>query len=256
MKKLILSFSILSIFVFIGCKQSKAPYTIQKKVIAEKAMVVTAYPLASKIGMEIIKKGGNAADAAIAVQFALAVVYPYAGNLGGGGFMVMRNKDASVSTLDFREKAPARAFKDMYLDSSGNAIDSLSRFGHLSVGVPGTVDGIFKIFKKYSKLKDFKKLIEPSIKLAEDGFAVTEKQAERLNDNKITFQKHNSSDIAFVKNVDWKKGDLLVQPELANTLKRILEKGESGFYEGETADFIVKEMNKGGGIITHEDLKN
>ncbi len=240
-----------------ACKQSNSSlYSIQKSVIAEKAMVVTAHPLASKIGLEIIRQGGNAADAAIAVQFALAVVYPYAGNLGGGGFMIIRNQDGTVSTLDFREKAPAEANRDMYLDSLGNAVDSLSRFGHLSVGVPGTVDGIFKTFKKYSKLGDFDKLIEPSIKLAENGFAVTEKQAQRLNKNKENFERHNTAKIAFLKKNGWKEGDWLIQPELANTLKRIRDNGEAGFYEGKTADYIVAEMKKGGGIISLEDLKN
>ncbi len=219
-------------------------------------MVVTAHPLASKAGLEIIKKGGNAADAAITVQFVLAVVYPYAGNLGGGGFMVIRSNDGSFSTLDFREKAPAKAHRDMYLDSLGNAIDSLSRFGHLSVGVPGTVDGIFKIFNKYSKLKNMDMLINTAILLAENGFAITKKQAERLNEYREKFEKHNSHEIAFLKGNEWKEGDLLVQPELAQTLKRIRDQGEAGFYEGETADHIVAEMKKGGGIITHEDLKN
>ncbi len=257
MKKITFYVLLSLIFILNGCKQSKGPlYSIQKTVIAEKAMVVSAHPLASQVGLEIIRQGGNAADAAIAVQFALAVVYPYAGNLGGGGFMVIRNQDGSIATLDFREKAPGKAHRDMYLDSLGNAIDSLSRSGHLSVGVPGTVDGIFKIYSKYSKLKDFNKLIEPSIELAEKGFAVTKKQAERLNENRASFKRHNTAKIAFVKDKEWKEGDRLVQTELANTLKRIRDNGEAGFYEGATAAYIVAEMKKGGGIITHNDLKD
>ena len=257
MKKLIFYLFLCQFFFLNACKQSKSPlYSVQKSVITEKAMVVTAHPLASKAGLEIIKQGGNAADAAIAVQLTLAVVYPYAGNLGGGGYMIIRNNDGAVSTLDFREKAPIFAHRDMYLDLQGNPIDSLSRFGHLSVGVPGTVDGMFKIFDKYSKIKDFKKLIEPSIKLAEEGFAITQKQADRFNENKVAFEKHNSAKIAFLKEKDWQEGDLLVQTDLANTLKRIRDYGEAGFYEGETATYIVNEMKKGGGIITHEDLKN
>lgn len=243
-------------FILSACKKSNVSYTIQKSVVAEKAMVVSAHPLASKVGMDILRQGGNAADAAIAVQFALAVVYPYAGNLGGGGFMVMRNKDGTVAMLDFREKAPVAAHRDMYLDAQGNVIDSLSEFGHLSVGVPGTVDGIFKTFKKYSKLGDFNLLITPSIELAEKGFEVTKNEAEQLNENKESFKKFNSGEIPFVKDQAWKEGDRLVQKDLANTLKRIRDQGEAGFYEGETADFIIAEMKRGGGIITHEDLKN
>lgn len=239
-----------------ACKNSKVSYSIRKSVVAEKAMVVSAHPLASKVGIDILRQGGNAADAAIAVQFALAVVYPYAGNLGGGGFLVMRNNDGTTAMLDFREKAPASAHRDMYLDSLGNVIDSLSEFGHLSVGVPGTVDGIFKTFKKYSKLGDLKKLIEPAIQLAENGFAITKNEAEQLNESKESFKKFNSGDIPFVKDQVWKEGDWLVQKDLANTLKRIRDQGEAGFYEGETADYIVAEMKRGGGIITHEDLKN
>ncbi len=239
-----------------ACKQKGEIYAIDKSVIAEKAMVVTAHPLASKTGIDIMKSGGNAADAAIAVQLVLAVVYPYAGNLGGGGLMVLRNADGEMVTLDFREKAPAAAHRDMYLDSLGNPIDSLSKFGLLAAGVPGTVDGLFKLFDRYSKLKDFRKLIEPAIRLAENGFAVTEKQAQRFNEQQEIFKKYNASKIPFVKNKSWKVGDRLIQPDLANTLKRIRNHGAAGFYKGETADLIVAEMKKGGGIISHEDLEN
>ena len=219
-------------------------------------MVVTAHPLASEIGLEILKKGGNAVDASIAIQYALAVVYPVAGNIGGGGFMVLRLADGTTNTLDFREKAPGNASRDMYLNDQKDVIPRLSIDGHLAAGVPGSVAGMEAAFQKYSSLKDFKALINPSIKLASEGFALTQKQADGLNRTREAFIKLNTTTPAFVKDTEWKAGDLLVQPALAKTLMRIRDKGSAGFYEGETADFIVAEMKAGGGIITHEDLKN
>jgi gamma-glutamyltranspeptidase / glutathione hydrolase len=232
-------------------------YKITKSIIADKAVVAAAHPLASKIGLDIIKKGGNAVDAAIAVQFALAVVYPRAGNLGGGGFLVYRSGDGKeMSTLDFREKAPLAGHKDMYLDSQGNVIPGKSQRGHAAAGVPGTVDGCVKMFQKYSRLKNWKALVQPAYKLALNGFAITSSEANRLNDNKADFLKNNTQITAFVKEKgEWKTGDKLVQKKLARTLKLIRDKGEAGFYEGETADKIVAEMKRGGGLITHEDLK-
>lgn len=239
-------------------------YDIQKTAMADSAMVVTAHPLASQVGTDILKSGGNAVDAAIAVQFALAVVYPRAGNIGGGGFMMVRTGKGEMAALDFREKAPAAAHPDMYLDSLGNVIDNISRVGHLSVGVPGTVDGMIKAHERYGAIKNFKDLVAPAVKFAEEGFRVTQDEADRLNDYKKYFIENfisdNKEDIykyyPMVKEELWEKGDTLVQKDLAETLKRIQEKGEAGFYEGKTADLLVAEMQKGHGIITHEDLKN
>ncbi len=229
-------------------------YSINKKVESTTGIVVSAHPLASQAGVIMLKKGGNAVDAAIATQLALAVVYPGAGNLGGGGFMVAhlaRNKNIA---LDYREKAPAAATRDMYLDSTGKVQTRLSLDGHLAAGVPGTVAGLFASMK-YAKLP-FEALIEPAITLAAKGFVLTESQAESFNDNRDDFIKFNTVKPAFVKDGVWKAGDTLIQTDLANTLMRIRDLGEKGFYEGETARLIVTEMQKGNGIISYEDLKN
>ena len=205
-------------------------------------------------GLQMIKQGGNAIDAVIATQLALAVVYPGAGNIGGGGFMVAHLKNGKNIALDYRETAPGKAFKDMYLDSAGNAVAALSQEGHLASGVPGTVAGLFASMK-YAKL-NFKTLIAPAILLAEKGFAITEDQAKSFNSTKEEFVRVNKRPVVFVKDGLWKAGDILVQPELAGTLKRIRDFGAKGFYEGETARLIADEMKRGGGIITLEDLKS
>lgn len=258
MKKLLCLLISSTLFFHYSCKEAptESLYEITKAVTTEKVMVVSAHPLATEVGVSILEQGGNAYDAAISVQFALAVVYPVAGNIGGGGFMVSRANTGAISTLDFREKAPSAAYRDMYLDSLDNVIPGLSLNGHLAAGVPGSVDGMFKIFEKFSKLKNFKALIQPSIDLAEKGFKITKKQAENLNAKQKAFRNNNTTMPVFVKDTPWKGGDLLVQSDLANTLKRIRDKGEAGFYEGPTADFIVKEMQAGGGIMSKEDLKN
>ena len=241
-----------------GCRQQQqgSIYQIQKTAIGEQAMVCTAHPLATKVGVDILRQGGNAVDAAIAVQFALAVVYPVAGNIGGGGFMIYRASDGSLDALDFREKAPATASRDMYLDSTGQVIDGLSFDGHLAAGVPGTVDGMVKAFDRYSQLKNWALLIDPAIQLAEAGFQITAAQAGNLNDKQAAFRKCNTTLPVFVRDQAWKEGDLLQQKELAATLKRIRDQGEAGFYEGETAQLIVREMEAGEGIISLEDLKS
>ncbi len=228
-------------------------YTIQKNVNCSKGAVVSAHPLASMVGLSILKKGGNAVDAAIATQLALAVVYPGAGNIGGGGFMVAHLKNGQNITLDYREKAPAKASRDMYLDTAGNPIKNLSLDGHLAAGVPGTVAGLFASIK-YAKLP-FKTLIQPAIELAEKGFALTASQAASFNYMKKEFLALNTTTVAFVKETEWKAGDILIQKDLANTLKRIRDNGQKGFYEGETARLIVAEMQKGKGIISLDDLK-
>ena len=228
-------------------------YSISKKVIAENGAVVSAHPLASQVGVMILKKGGNAVDAAIATQLALAVVYPNAGNLGGGGFMVTRLSNGELLALDYREKAPAAAHRDLYLDKDGKARTDLSQDGHLSSGVPGTVAGLFAAHS-YAKLP-FEQLIQPAIDLAEKGFVISEREARSLNYLQADLKKLNTRLPVFVKE-NWKAGDTLVQTDLANTLKRMKEKGKAGFYEGETARLIVEEMKRGGGIIGYEDLKN
>jgi gamma-glutamyltranspeptidase/glutathione hydrolase len=229
-------------------------YTIQKKVTGVNGAVVSAHPLASETGVAIMKQGGNAIDAAIATQLALAVVYPGAGNIGGGGFTVIRLANGSNVTIDYREKAPATAHRDMYLDSQGNAQTALSQNGHLAAGVPGTIAGLFDCMK-YATLP-FKKLIQPTIDLAEKGFVLTESEAKSLNSTKESFIKYNTVPPVFVKSGGWKAGDTLIQKELANTLKRIRDNGQKGFYEGETARLIVEEMKRANGIISYDDLKN
>jgi gamma-glutamyltranspeptidase / glutathione hydrolase len=229
-------------------------YSVTKQLTAKKYAVVSANPLASEVGAMIMQQGGNAFDAAIATQLALAVVHPSAGNIGGGGFLVARMKDGTNLAIDYREKAPSSASRDMYLDSSGNVVKGLSVFGHLSSGVPGTVAGLFAS-AKYGKLP-FYKLIQPAIDLAEKGFVITERFARSLNNAKSNFVRYNGSTPAFVKNREWKQGDTLVQPDLAKSLIRIRDLGMKGFYDGETASMIVEEMKRAHGIITLEDLKN
>jgi len=246
----------------IGCAQSivgkgKAinpfSFSIKKHQVYNNGAVATAHPLASQVGAYILEHGGNAFDAAIAIQLTLAVVYPGAGNIGGGGFMVARTKAGKTITLDYRETAPANASRDMYLNDKGEAQTNLSQKGHLSSGIPGTIAGLFAT-AKYAKLS-FKTLIQPAIDLAQNGFMVTAKEAEKMNENLTDFKKYNTAPTVFIKD-KWKEGDLLVQNELAATLRRIRDKGQAGFYEGETAKLIVAEMQRGKGLITLNDLKN
>ena len=229
-------------------------YSSTKKIIATNGAVVSAHPLASKVGLAMLKKGGNAIDAAIATQLALAVVYPNAGNIGGGGFMITRLKNGELLALDFRESAPAAANRGMYLDASGNVRDNKSVNGHLSAGIPGTVAGLFECMK-YAKLS-FRTLIQPAIELAEKGFVISEREANGLNNIQKDLDTYNTMPSAFQKNTLWKSGDTLIQTELAATLKRIKDKGAKGFYEGETARLMVAEMQRGHGLITLKDLKS
>ncbi len=217
-------------------------------------MVVSAHPAASKAGLDILKKGGNAVDAAVAVQFALAVVYPGAGNLGGGGFMVYRSARGELATLDFREKAPGKASRDMYLDSAGNAITDKSLYGHLAAGVPGSVDGMVKAHSKFGKLS-WAEVVQPALDLARKGFAITDNQVAEFNYSQAGFKKYNPGKSYFIKD-KWVSGDVWVQEDLANTLHLIRDNGREGFYGGEVADQIVAEMQSGGGLIPMEDLKN
>ena len=219
------------------------PQTSSRGPVTANGMVVSAHPEASRAGLEILKAGGNAVDAAIAVQFALAVVLPAAGNIGGGGFMVVRQQDGTINGLDYRETAPARASRDMYLDAQGNVIPKLSIEGHLAAGVPGTVDGMVKAHQKYGSLP-WKKLVQPAVDLAAKGFTITPKEASGLNNHQAQFRQFNAPENAFIKEAAWQAGDLLVQPELGKTLERIRDQGRAGFYEGETARLLVAEMTQ------------
>jgi len=248
-KKLDLAIIGLSLFSF-----SNASFA-QTANEYDHAAVVSAHPEATKVGVDILKKGGNAIDAAVAVQFALAVVYPNAGNIGGGGFIVYRDRKGLSNTLDYREKAPSKASKEMYLDQKGDAITDKSLFGALASGVPGSVDGMIQAHKKYGKL-NWKADLQPAIDLAEKGFAITAQQAGELNRLKPSFLKYNNKPVAFVKEQEWKAGDVLKQSELAKTLKLIRDKGRAGFYEGPVAAAIVAAMQHTQGIISKEDLKN
>ncbi|WP_295675762.1 gamma-glutamyltransferase [uncultured Mucilaginibacter sp.] len=218
-------------------------------------MVVCATPFASKVGLDILKKGGNAVDAAVAVQFALEVTHPEAGNIGGGGFMVYRSASGKTNTLDFREKAPASASSKMYQDSAGNVIPDMSLYTHQASGVPGSVDGMVEAHHKYGKLK-WAGLLQPAINLARNGFKITRKLASALNYDRGQFIKLNPGKSYLLKSDGWKEGDLLVQEDLAKTLELIRDKGREGFYSGLVADQIVAEMKTGNGIMTKSDLEN
>lgn len=226
----------------------------EHRAISDSGMVVSAHPESTRVGIDILKKGGNAVDAAVGVEFALAVCYPEAGNIGGGGFMLVREADGRTDLIDYRERAPLASSKDMYLDPAGNVRDRLSTDSRLAAGVPGTVDGMLNIHSKYGNLL-FRDVIQPAIDLAARGFPVTRGQAEDLNRSRGRFLEMNQFRVAFVKDSPWTEGDTLVQPELARTLELIRDNGREGFYSGITASLIVREMEKEGqGIITLQDL--
>ncbi|MCC6282748.1 MAG: gamma-glutamyltransferase [Saprospiraceae bacterium] len=231
------------------------PYIYDKEAIGDSAMVVTAHPLATKVGVEILQAGGNAIDAAVAVQFALAVVYPQAGNIGGGGFLLYRNSNGQVEALDYREKAPAAATEKMYLDSLGEVIPDKSRLGVLAAGVPGTVDGMWEVHRKYGRLP-WKNLLAPAIELADKGFQLTDNEAKHLNEERHVFLRNSTMIPAFVNQHEWEFRDWLIQKDLATTLRTIAEKGRDGFYTGGIAALIVHTMTKKKGLITTEDLEN
>jgi len=249
------------LFVFIllhGCKQPEIrTYEGVKSegLVAENAMVVSAHSFASEAGLEILKSGGNAVDAAVAVHFALAVVYPAAGNIGGGGFMVIRKDDGETYSLDYREKAPKAASRDMYLDENGQVIKNLSRLGHLAGGIPGSVDGMVMAYERFGHLS-WDELLNPAIRLAKDGFNLTERDANALNYNREVFKKINGGKTAYITDKEWMAGDTFIQKNLASTLRRIRDKKREGFYGGETASLIVNEMQQGGGLITMKDLND
>ena len=230
---------------------SKGQSSSPKGLVADHAMVVSAREEASKIGIEILKQGGNAFDAMMATEMALAVTFPFAGNLGGGGFMVYRMADGRIGSLDYREKAPSAATKDMYLDKDGNVIPQLSTQGMLASGVPGTLAGIFEAQAKFGKLKP-KQVLQPVIDLARNGYVVTKNQGESLRMHRQIFIQVNGPNTFFGK--EFKAGDTLKQPALANTLERIAKNGKNEFYKGETAKILVNHFQTNGGIISKKDL--
>ncbi|MBI3788300.1 MAG: gamma-glutamyltransferase [Ignavibacteriales bacterium] len=223
---------------------------------ARHGMVVSADELASKAGVEILKKGGNAVDAAVAVGFALAVTYPQAGNIGGGGYMVIRMADGRATTIDYREKAPAAAYRDMFLDGKGNFLPEKSQKGYLASGVPGSVAGMLYALDKYGKMKR-QEVIAPAATLAKKGFVMSYRLVDDLSARLHSFLNYPSTKKVFTKQGQaYEEGDKLVQSDLGNTLNRIQRYGRDGFYKGKTADLIVAAMKRGGGIITREDLAN
>ncbi|MEO2051285.1 MAG: gamma-glutamyltransferase [Allomuricauda sp.] len=245
MRRLIL---LLPLLLFIHCKQQPASPT---GLVTEKAMVVSAREEASQIGVEIMQKGGNVFDAMVATEMALAVAYPFAGNLGGGGFMVYRKNNGEVGGIDYREKAPLAAHKDMYLDSLGNVIPNMSTSGATSAGVPGTVAGVMAVHEKFGSLP-LSEIMEPIIALAKRGVVVTEKQADRLESYRDRFIEANSDSTKFAG--PFKAGDTIKYPELAQTLQIIMEQGHDGFYKGEVAQKLAAFVQEKGGFITEEDL--
>ncbi|UII19748.1 gamma-glutamyltransferase [Fulvivirga ligni] len=250
---------LFTFFVIAAVVACTTPETSQKLVekgtIADSAMVVSAHPLATEVGVKIMHDGGNAIDAAIAVQFALAVVFPEAGNIGGGGFLVYRSKDGETDALDFREAAPLASHKDMYLDSNGEVVENLSTLGHLAVGIPGSVDGMVQAHEKYGSMA-WEKLVQPAIDLAQNGFLLTKNEAVSLNRNYSHFLAQNITTEQGWISDQWKEGDSIKWPDLAKTLTRIRDNKRDGFYSGETAQLLLAEMYRGGGIITAEDLNN
>lgn len=231
----------------------------QNPVFAKNGMVVSTSRQASEAGIEILKKGGNAVDAAVATGFALAVTSSSNGNIGGGGFMVAHLADGTIFTLDHRETAPVSAHRDMYLDEHGNVIGNMSLKTQAASGVPGTVDGLLKAWEDYgSGHITLRELLTPAIKLAGRGFVLSHYEAQRLNNFRGLFAANEAAATVFIRkdSLSWKSGDLLIQKDLAKTLKRIASKGRNGFYTGKTADLIVEEMQRGNGLITGEDLLN
>lgn len=251
------SFRIFLVVLFIGTLNAEISYAqIGWTKAYENAVVVTAERHASLAGNEILQQGGNAVDAAVAVQFALAVTLPRAGNIGGGGFMVIHNAGGEDITLDFREVAPAKSGPDMYL-RDGEYVPELSREGVLAVGVPGVVDGMVRALNQYGSLP-LKTVMQPAIELAREGYELSWIQAQTLNSYRETLLKYEASSTYFTKsnNAYFKEGDLFIQQDLAETLQRIAENGRAGFYEGETADMIVQTMQQHNGLITHQDLQD
>ncbi|MBO7007893.1 MAG: gamma-glutamyltransferase [Pseudomonadales bacterium] len=246
---------IRGVFLFVLTTQTVLGASTEA-VYGDKAMISSRSTLASAAGIEIMAQGGNAVDGAVATAFALAVTYPSAGNIGGGGFAVIHFPDGRVLTQDHREKAPGTAHRDMYLDADGNEVKGLSRDTHLAAGVPGSVDGLLDLLERHGT-KSRQEVLLPAIRLAKEGFVLDRYMARHINTVGKRLQDTPAAKKVFSMGDRLvEAGDVWQQPDLAVTLQRIHDKGRAGFYEGKTADLIVAEMKRGNGIITHEDLKN
>ena len=254
--KFLLRLFFLNLFLLLLSSPFKSYAQIGWAKAYDNAVVVTAENRASIAGKQILQEGGNAVDAAVAVQFALAVTLPRAGNIGGGGFMVLQLEDGTSTTLDFREEAPLKASPDMYI-RNGELVPELSREGALAVGVPGVVDGMVKALERYGNLP-LETVMAPAIELARKGFKLSWMQSQDLNAHADDFKNYAASKKYFTKHSGepYKEGDLFVQNDLAETLERISTMGREGFYSGKTADLIISEMQKQGGLIGYEDLSN
>lgn len=240
---------IITLLFFISCKKELKPIT--RGLITEKAMVVSAREEASKIGSNILKKGGNVFDAMIATELALAITFPCAGNIGGGGFMVYRMANGEIGSLDYREKAPKAATKNMYLDSLGNVIPNKSTQGAMAVGVPGTIAGVFAAHERFGSLP-IETILTPVIAIAEKGFVITKKQEKRIHSKQKDFKEANKDSILFLNN--FTENDTLKQAALSKTLQQIMLYGSDVFYKGDIAKTLVAFIQENGGIITEEDM--
>ncbi|SMD37847.1 gamma-glutamyltranspeptidase / glutathione hydrolase [Reichenbachiella faecimaris] len=240
-------------FLMVCCHAPQSINKSNKGLLGNQCMVVSAHELASEAGKQILSQGGNAFDAAVTVHFVLAVVYPQAGNIGGGGFAIFRESNGTSGSLDFREKAPLQATKNMYLNDDGNVIPGKSLMGHLAVGVPGSVDGLFTLHKKYGSLP-WSQLLQPAVDLAENGHTINESLAKELNRFHDDFLEVNKRQTAYTKDGVWKKGDTLINTNLAKTLTAIQAQGRDGFYMGWVAQKLINESTNGHGLITMTDL--
>jgi len=253
MRLLQTTFLLFGLLLLSACREEpKLDYAAEKTGTFQNAAVAGPHPLAVEVGLEVLKNGGNAIDAAVAVKLAMAVVYPRAGNIGGGGFLVYRAADGEIDALDYRERAPAAADRDMYLDEEGNVISGLSTRGHLAVGVPGAVAGMEAMHKKYGS-KPWGELVGYSIDLAANGYRLSQSEVDRVKKYHDDFVELNEIAMPFLDS-NVVEGSLVKQPDLAATLSRIRDQGAAGFYTGKTADLIVAEMKSGNGLITHADL--
>ncbi|MFT4943573.1 MAG: gamma-glutamyltranspeptidase/glutathione hydrolase [Candidatus Paceibacteria bacterium] len=255
MKKVFLLFSALLMLLFSQCDTTKTNIPGKKTatigLVTENAMVVSAREEASKIGSDIMQQGGNAFDAMVATEMALAVCYPNAGNLGGGGFMIYRTHDGLLGALDYREKAPLKAYKEMYLDKKDTYLTEKSKTGGLAVGIPGTIAGIFKAHEKFGTLP-IETILAPVILLAKNGFKLTDKQAKQFNTYRPIFKEVNQENSIYTK--QFTAGDIFKNEALAHTLQQISDKGRSAFYQGALAETLVTFMQKKGGVISLKDL--
>ncbi|WP_142786238.1 gamma-glutamyltransferase [Changchengzhania lutea] len=253
MKKSII---LLLALVFISCKSANnkpETYVPVRGLVTQNAMVVSARKEASQIGSDILEQGGNAFDAMVGTELALAVAFPNAGNIGGGGFMIYRKANGDMGAIDYREKAPMAATKNMYLDANGHVIPDISTLGAMAVGVPGTIAGVFEVHKKFGSLH-IEAILQPVIDLANRGVIVTEKQVQTISSKYDDFSKANRDTIPFM--MPWKANDTIKYPALAKTLERIMLNGPDEFYKGETAKILAGFVQGNGGILTEADLAN